>query len=282
VAKNTWNLAIAHHWLPSYPFGSLHLSLREHLHRLALQKTPSLSRIALLLWSIWKTRNALIFRNETPKPMGTLLRAKRSWAEWKLRTSTPLLPNTTQLHTHPHLQCRSTSTHPIRWHLPSGGAVKLNCDGTKSSSGAAAGFVLRDWKGSFILAGTRFLEQAPIIVAEATAIRDGLKAALEVGFRHIEVEGDNQVVVSAILGRITAPWRIAPLIDDIRNLAAGSAHISFQHIYREGNRAADWIAKYGCTHRSVPLTIFSTFPSREFLFLLIDDNLGRSFVRGTA
>ena len=159
--------------------------------------------------------------------------------------------------------------------------IKLNCDGTKSSRGAVAGFVLRNWKGSFILAGARYLDKAPILVAEVLAIRDGLKTALEAGFHHIEVEGDNQVVIHAIQGRTKPPWSIAPIIEDIRNLTAGSAHISFQHIYREGNRAADWIAKYGCILQSVPLTIFSTCPSREFLFLLTDDNLGRSFVRGT-
>ena len=279
VAKHTWDLAIAHHWLPSYPFGPTQAATRDHIHRLASHNPSLLSRVALLLWSIWKTRNALIFRNEPPKPMGTLLRAKRSWAEWKLRTSGS--PTTTLPHSSPINFHRSTYTQPIRWQSPAGGAVKLNCDGTKSSRGTAAGFVLRNWKGSFILAGTRYLDKAPILVAEVVAIRDGLKSALEAGFHHIEVEGDNQVVIHAIQGRTKAPWSIAPIIEDIRNLTTGSAHISFQHIYRESNRAADWMAKFGCTLQSVPLTIFSTCPSREFLFLLTDDNLGRSFVRGT-
>jgi len=135
--------------------------------------------------------------------------------------------------------------------------------------------------GSFIMAGARFLEQAPILVAEATAVRDGLKSALEAGFRHIEVEGDNQVVIHAIQGQITPPWQIAPIIEDIRNLSAGAADISFHHIYREGNMAADWMAKYGSTFRPISLTLFPSPPSREFLFILADDNLGRSLVRGT-
>jgi len=42
-----------------------------------------------------------------------------------------------------------------------------------------------------LLAGTRFLEHAPILVAEATAVRDGIIAALEAGYRRIAVEGDN-------------------------------------------------------------------------------------------
>jgi len=130
------------------------------------------------------------------------------------------------------------------------------------------------------MAGTRYLAQAPILVAEATAVRDGLKYALEAGYRHIEVEGDNQVVLNAIQGRITSPWKISTLIEDIKNLSAGCEDISFKHIYREANMAADWVAKYGCLLRSPSLTFFSSPPSREFLYILTDDNLGRSLVRG--
>ena len=81
MARHIWDLAVMHQWLPLFPFSSSIMSLRDQLHELALQKFPHLSRIVLLLWSIWKSRNALIFKNDTPKPMGMLLRAKRSWAE---------------------------------------------------------------------------------------------------------------------------------------------------------------------------------------------------------
>ena len=282
LAKQTWDLAISHKWLPSPPFGSLNLLARDQLHDLALQKSPILTRVALLFWSIWKSRNDLIFNNVSPHPMGTLLRAKRSWAEWKLRNSHFLNPLLSQSQSYCPKYCHPSITPSIRWQLPAGGAVKLNCDGAKSSRGASAGFVLRNWTGSFIMAGTRYLAHAPILVAEVTAIRDGLKAALEAGYRHIEVEGDNQVVISAIQGRISPPWQIASLIEDIKNLSQDCSDIYFKHIYREGNMAADWVAKYGCTLQSFSITFFHTPPSREFLFILADDNLGRSLERGTA
>ena len=60
------------------------------------------------------------------------------------------------------------------------GYTKLNFDGSESQEGAAtAGYVLQDWKGSFITDGTRFVEQASIRAAETMALRDGMKAALE-------------------------------------------------------------------------------------------------------
>ena len=129
------------------------------------------------------------------------------------------------------------------------------------------------------MAGSRFMEHASIIVAEATAMRDGISAALNAGFRKILVEGDNQIVIKAIQKQMHTPWQIAPLLDDIKNMITSCESISFTHIYREGNMAADWMAKYGCLLRCNSLTIFTSPPSRDFLFILVDDNLGRTLVR---
>jgi len=78
-------MAVTHQWIPTCPFAQSGSSLQEELHMLALNRHPRLSRVVILLWSLWKSRNALIFKNEAPSPMATLLRAKRSWAEWTLR-----------------------------------------------------------------------------------------------------------------------------------------------------------------------------------------------------
>ena len=106
-------------------------------------------------------------------------------------------------------------------------------------AGTAAGFVLRSWQGGFIKGGSRFLEHASILVAEATAMRDEIRAALQDGFRRIEVEGDNLVVLKAVQKQIQAPWQITPIIEDIWNMIASFETISFRHIYREGNMATD-------------------------------------------
>ena len=129
------------------------------------------------------------------------------------------------------------------------------------------------------MAGTRFMEHASVIVTEATAMRDGICAALNAGYRKILVEGDNQIVIKAIQNQIHIPWRIVPLFEDIRNMINSCENISFTHIYREGNMAADWMAKYGCLLRCNSLSIFSSPPCRDFLFLLVDDNLGRTLER---
>ena len=126
--------------------------------------------------------------------------------------SSTLLSSIPSYHQHPH---HPQSTHFIRWKAPHGGFIKLNFDGSKSSAGAAAGFVLRNWQGGFVMAGSRFMEHASISVAEATAMRDGIRAALNAGFRKILVEGDNQIVIKAVQKQIQTLWQIAPLLEDI-------------------------------------------------------------------
>ena len=91
TVHQVWDLAVLHRWIDSLPFTQQNISLRDQLHVLAQTKSPCLTRVVLLLWSIWKSRNALIFRNESTAPMGTLLRAKRNWAEWRIRASSSVL-----------------------------------------------------------------------------------------------------------------------------------------------------------------------------------------------
>jgi len=212
MANQVWDMAVAHQWLPAHPFTQPATGIRDALHTMAQSKFPWLSRVILLLWSLWKSRNAYVFRNEVPSPMGTLLRAKRNWAEWKIRNRTVLPPHFTSSTPSPADCHQPQQPHFIGWQLPPGDFVKLNFDGTRSAAGAAAGFVLRNWQGSFITAGTRFLESAPILVAEATALRDGLSTALRTGYRRIEVEGDNMIVIQAIRKQIPPLGRFNPLL----------------------------------------------------------------------
>ena len=177
MAQKVWDMAVQHQWIPSQPFVHYGTPLREALHLLAQNHYPRLSRVVLLLWSLWKSRNAFIFRREVPTPMGTLLRAKRNWAEWMLHTASSVPTSSLSSITPLHLPQSNRNHSLIRWQLPHGGFIKLNFDGSKSVTGAAAGFVLRSWQGGFIKGGSRFLENASILVAEATAMRDGIRAA---------------------------------------------------------------------------------------------------------
>ena len=61
--------------------------------------------------------------------------------------------------------------------------------------------VLRDWQRHLIqLASTRFMYEMSTFVSEATTVRDGIQAALDARFSHLQIEGDNRLVVQAVQG----------------------------------------------------------------------------------
>ena len=115
LARQVWNLAVAHNWLPQFSFPTLIAPLRDQLHDLATQDYPHITRVVLLLWSIWKSRNALVFNDDASNPMGTLLRAKRSWAEWKLQDSSSSTLSSSSTSTHSPHRLHSTIPHFIRY-----------------------------------------------------------------------------------------------------------------------------------------------------------------------
>jgi len=141
----------------------------------------------------------------------------------------------------------------ISWAKPSEGVIKVNFDGSKNSHSAAGGYVLRDWSGHLLLAGAFNLGAASILVAEATAMRNGLRTAIEAGFNNIHIEGDNKTLIQAVQQHIQPPWEIQVLVQDILYFLQKCNHVTVNHIFREGNRAADWLAKLGLSLSSTSL-----------------------------
>jgi len=152
-------LAVTHNWLPSIPFDNPSISLRDDLNDLSLRKSSHFTKIILTLWSIWKSRNAVTFPKEFFSQSQTLLCAKRNWVDGNPALIHLLIHPCTTSSTTKSIHSHHKTTRLIRWKLPAGGYTKLNFDSSKLQEGAAiARYVLREWKGSFITASTRFVE----------------------------------------------------------------------------------------------------------------------------
>ena len=78
------------------------------------------------------------------------------------------------------------------WTPPAANFVKINFDGSVNGSSAAGGFVIRDEFARPLAAVTRGVGKTSVPTAEAKALRDSLKFALEKGFSRVEVEGDSK------------------------------------------------------------------------------------------
>jgi len=266
-----WTLAIHQAWLNMgiFPCGKPYVpSLISSCHH----TDRNIVKIAFLLWQLWKARNATVFRQESFCPLRILLRAKRDYAEWMLRFRWEA--SYSSPHSHHH---RTDSSSFVRWRAPPPGFIKLNFDGSLHQHSAAGGFLIRGWGGNLIQAGAAHYGDSPILVAEARALRDGVRTAVEAGFKKVFIEGDNAIVIHSLQGRIKVPWQIEGLIRDVTYYLKQFEAVSITHVFREANMAADWLSKTG--HAFSTPKIWSYPPSLDFQDILYADVMGRSLER---
>jgi len=131
-----------------------------------------------------------------------LIRAKKASAEWRIRhklTQSRQPPNTSASAPNPK------KTFWVEWTKPPQRFIKINYDGSKSQHQASGGYVIRNWIGQLIQVGAFNLGAASILVAKATAMRNGLRDVVVAGFNNIFIEGDNKVLIKAIQGHIQPP-----------------------------------------------------------------------------
>ncbi|XP_004308642.1 PREDICTED: putative ribonuclease H protein At1g65750-like [Fragaria vesca subsp. vesca] len=191
------------------------------------------AKVLTLCWQIWKAKNDLSFRNINTRPQTVISVAATIRNSYNLYNQASLGGGPQQ------------PPEVITWLSPPNKTVKINFDGSVSSNSAASGAIIRDSKGNPILASTRNLGSTSVPVAEATALRDSLLSVKEKGFIDVVVEGDSKLVIDVMTQKINPPWRIHQIVDDIRKIAESFSSISFHHVYREANFAADAVVSYG-------------------------------------
>ena len=160
------------------------------------------------------------------------------------------------------------------WACPPAGFVKLNFDGSKLRNGQSSfGFVIRDVAGEVISAVAQSLGSSiSILQAEAWGLQAGVRAAVGLGIKNIIIEGDNLVVINSIKNSWSVPWEIANLIADIKAELREFSCFKIFHIFREANRAADFMASWGHQHSSL---VFYVPPfDVDFSLIIRKDVLG--------
>lgn len=128
----------------------------------------------------------------------------------------------------------------IRWQPPKQG-LKLNFDGSFSSSKMSAGGVFRDNTGEVIFAyanSTQHREGSPNM-AEATTLEMGLNIAKMLNLPVTEIEGDALQLIQAILNN-ESDWKIHDIIQNCRKLIGQK---TLRYIPRQINEVADALSK---------------------------------------
>jgi len=126
-------------------------------------------KFSFLLWSIWKFRNATVFRNEIFNPLTCLIRAKITNVEWRIRTRMSV-DNYLSGASFP----TSTPIHLVWWRSAPRGFAKLNFDGSLYNSLISGDFNVRDWTSRLLKVGAVYHNTTLILMIEARALRDSL------------------------------------------------------------------------------------------------------------
>ncbi|XP_057867375.2 uncharacterized protein LOC131074704 [Cryptomeria japonica] len=89
------------------------------------------------------------------------------------------------------------------------------------------------------------LRDNTVTQAKGMALLLGLKMANSIGIKHLEIEGDSQIIIDSIKENTLAGWRVEPILRDIRCFLVKMEDFTICHIFREGNKAIDSMAVEG-------------------------------------
>ena len=70
------------------------------------------------------------------------------------------------------------------------------------------------------------------MVAEAIAMRNGLKAIVQAGFIDVHIEGDNKILMQAVQGHIQVSREIQVLLQDISSYLQLCNQVFITNVFR--------------------------------------------------
>ena len=148
-----------------------------------------------ICWTIWTTRNQLIFENRVFSPLETLTKAiclAREWQEAQVHGKV-------QDSTIPVLNRRSNATNTF-----AGVSVYTDASWKEGSNNAGLGWIFTDHLGSIIIKESKLEEfvSSPLM-AEGLAIREALLQARRQGYSTLTVFSDAQTLLRAINDRLS-------------------------------------------------------------------------------
>ncbi|CAN1122806.1 Putative ribonuclease H protein At1g65750 [Linum perenne] len=135
----------------------------------------------------------------------------------------------------------------IGWRLGDEGWFTLNSDGSLHTnlSLAAAGGLIRDDQGRFVVGFVTKLGSCSVVRAEMRGIVEGMSIAWNRGIRKLRIQSDSATAIKILSDTTWVNHQHSHLVRMFRELSARNWEISIEHIYREANNAADFIANSG-------------------------------------
>jgi ribonuclease HI len=128
------------------------------------------------------------------------------------------------------------------------GHLIVSCDGASRGNPGPAGIgsQITDEQGLILGEIAKGIGETTNNVAEYTAVIEGLSLAQELGAKTVTLRSDSLLLINQLTGRYRVKSEhLQPLHRRVRNLGAGFERITFEHVPREQNTAADTLANLG-------------------------------------
>ena len=140
---------------------------------------------------------------------------------------------------------------------------KMLFDGASHKDGAGAGVVFVTSEGHVLPYSFTLMEVCSNNVAEYQALLLGLRMAVDIKQRHLQIYGDSKMVINQLLGEyeVRKP-ELMPYAKQAKRLIAWIGDVTLEHVPRRENKQADALAKLAST---------ITIPGKEAHILVYKD-----------
>ena len=161
----------------------------------------------------------------------------------------------------------------IRWEKPRAGWLTLNTDGSAASNSGptGGGRLVRDENGNWVKGFARRIGNTSSYLVELWALQDGLQLCLQIHAQFVVIELDAKAIVEAFNSPTFPSSCVSPIMDECKHMATRIPQTRFRHIYREANRCADFLARFGSLLEN-DFIVFTSPPVDLFFFLEADAN----------
>lgn len=130
------------------------------------------------------------------------------------------------------------------WPKPRLGVLSLAYDGSVSSNRSGYGRLIRKHTGEATIAYAGTTHSEHILWVELHALFRGLNLGAEQENHHVEICMDSKVAVEIVQGKCKCHWWALALVGKIKIALAPFQSFSLQHVWREANQAANFLAGY--------------------------------------
>ncbi|XP_038988624.1 uncharacterized protein LOC120112809 [Phoenix dactylifera] len=212
-------------------------------------------RATCTAYQIWLARNARTLgeRGVSPRFAAELARVQASEFVPTTSSDRPLIARDTW---GPPSASAAHQMVFFTWEPPPLSFLKVNFDGSVLDSGmrGGAGFIIRGPHSRVVAAGGCQLFDTSVPEAELRAAWAGVRhARMILRARSIILEGDSTTVIGWIRRGSTGDGTDHPLIRDIGSMMRDVRAFQAQHVFREANGAADWVAAHAAHHSGYTL-----------------------------